>query len=334
MRCVDSICQQTYKNLEIILVDDGSPDRCPQICEEMRRKDARIKVIHKHNQGLGFARNSGIEIARGEYIAFVDSDDWIARDHIENLFAVAEKNCADLVIGAHTCDMCANNIKPRPVHISEGVYVGEAITEQILFPLIGPDSKYPHDVQIESSSCMNLYRMNLITKYNLRFICEKNAIAEDLVFNFDFVQHCESVAVVNEMGYYYCFNSDSISRSYDPNRTQRTFNFYQLMLARLRMYGLESKCSVRLDRCYLLKIRVACRLIVLSNLGILDKLCKIKVLLNNEITREILNRYPIGDYKFSMRILMWTMRARCAVGVFLLTMIREGIRANRLSKQH
>lgn len=79
-RCMESIVNQTYKNLEIIMVDDGSPDNCPELCDQWQRKDVRIKVIHKKNGGLSDARNAGLDIASGEYIAFVDSDDFVDLD--------------------------------------------------------------------------------------------------------------------------------------------------------------------------------------------------------------------------------------------------------------
>ena len=91
-RCIKSIITQTYKNLEVILVDDGSPDHCPRICDEWAKKDARIKVIHKKNEGLGMARNTGIENATGEYICFVDSDDYIAPDTIEKVICNQREN--------------------------------------------------------------------------------------------------------------------------------------------------------------------------------------------------------------------------------------------------
>ena len=84
-RCVDSIVNQTYKNLEIILVDDGSPDRCPQMCDDYAEKDSRIKVVHKKNGGLSDARNAGMAVATGEYISFIDSDDWIETSMFELL---------------------------------------------------------------------------------------------------------------------------------------------------------------------------------------------------------------------------------------------------------
>ncbi len=91
-RCIDSIINQTYKNLEIILVDDGSPDNCGQICDEYAEKDSRIKVIHKENHGVSAARNTGIDIAAGEYLGFVDSDDWIEKDMYELLYYAIKKH--------------------------------------------------------------------------------------------------------------------------------------------------------------------------------------------------------------------------------------------------
>lgn len=97
-RCIESVVGQTYKNLEIILVDDESPDNCPQICESWKDRDNRIKVVHKKNAGLGYARNTGIDCATGEYICFVDSDDYIATDMVEKTYKCAEQYNADIVL--------------------------------------------------------------------------------------------------------------------------------------------------------------------------------------------------------------------------------------------
>lgn len=96
-RCVDSVIKQTYDNIEIILVDDGSPDNCPLMCDEYAQKDKRVKVIHKSNGGLSDARNCGMKAATGEYITFVDSDDYVAYNYIEVLVNHAVKNEADIV---------------------------------------------------------------------------------------------------------------------------------------------------------------------------------------------------------------------------------------------
>lgn len=98
-RCLDSIVNQTYTNLEVILVDDGSPDNCPQICDEYAVKDRRIVVIHKKNGGLSDARNAGLDICKGEYVSFVDSDDWVNEEYIEKLISIITKERADIAIG-------------------------------------------------------------------------------------------------------------------------------------------------------------------------------------------------------------------------------------------
>ena len=100
-RCLDSILSQTFSDFELILVDDGSPDRCGIICDEYKEKDPRIKVIHKENGGLSDARNKGIDIAQGEYLSFVDSDDWIHPQYLELLIQANEKNCTLISI----CDL-------------------------------------------------------------------------------------------------------------------------------------------------------------------------------------------------------------------------------------
>ncbi len=96
-RCIESVVNQTYKNLEIILVDDGSPDNCPFICDDWAKKDNRIKVIHKLNGGLSDARNNGLKVASGEYISFVDSDDWVESCFLEKLYRIMQQENADVV---------------------------------------------------------------------------------------------------------------------------------------------------------------------------------------------------------------------------------------------
>ena len=100
--CIDSILHQTYTNFELILVDDGSPDKCGEICDDYARTDNRIRVIHKANGGLSDARNAGIDIAKGKYITFVDSDDYISNEYLSVLFQAASESNADIVQGAES----------------------------------------------------------------------------------------------------------------------------------------------------------------------------------------------------------------------------------------
>ena len=104
-KCVDSILNQTFKDFELILVDDGSIDTSGKICDEYNLKDNRIKVIHKENGGLSSARNAGLDIAQGEYIGFVDSDDWIELDMYEELYKICKENDTDVGIVGINCGM-------------------------------------------------------------------------------------------------------------------------------------------------------------------------------------------------------------------------------------
>lgn len=102
-KCIDSIINQTYKNLEIILVDDGSPDGCPEICDKYALQDSRIKAIHKKNGGLSDARNAGLDIMKGEWVIFIDSDDFVSPYHVENLYYLVKKFNTNIAITSFEC---------------------------------------------------------------------------------------------------------------------------------------------------------------------------------------------------------------------------------------
>lgn len=111
-RCIKSVLEQSYKNLEIWLVDDGSPDGCPAMCDEYAAKDTRIRVIHKQNGGLADARNAALDRMTGDYVVCVDSDDYVSPTHIEGLYNLAKKYDADIAI--NTCCMFFDGTKPNP----------------------------------------------------------------------------------------------------------------------------------------------------------------------------------------------------------------------------
>lgn len=130
-KCVDSIINQTYKNLEIILVDDGGKDKCPEICDEYAGKDSRIKVIHKKNGGLSDARNAGIAIAKGEYFVFIDSDDWVETTMVERLLDACKKyNVKLAACGRYITD--GTVINGTAYEGTEGVYSSEEALNEIL----------------------------------------------------------------------------------------------------------------------------------------------------------------------------------------------------------
>ena len=124
LRCIDSLIAQSLKDIEVILVDDGSPDQCPQLCDEYAEQYKNIKVIHQKNAGLGMARNAGLKIAKGEYIAFVDSDDYLDTDALEKLYQTAKKESADTVLGAYCRVDAYGNILPQHTPMVNQIFEG------------------------------------------------------------------------------------------------------------------------------------------------------------------------------------------------------------------
>ena len=201
-RCVQSIVSQTYKNLEIILVDDGSPDNCPAICDKWAKKDNRIKVIHKENGGVSSAKNAGIGISCGEYFAFVDADDYIAPEMYGKMIARALLENAD-VCGCNfeTVDESGASGDNLPCYCS-GVFKGS----EVLPSYFSEESFLP-------SSVNKLYKREIAEKYGIRFD-ESLQIGEDFMFNYCFFKHSSCVCSMSDKLYYYfCSRSGSASNS-------------------------------------------------------------------------------------------------------------------------
>lgn len=192
-KCLNSITGQTYQDLEIVLVDDGSPDSCGAICDEYAARDSRIRVIHKENGGLSSARNAGLDMATGIYICFVDSDDWIEADMCEYLFSGAKRNEADIVV----CGM----FEELPAQqICRCWYQEESFdTEEGLAQLFRRE-KYSH------SAWGKLYRRTLFA--DVRFPNGRNF--EDIATTYRVFEKAKTVQLMPEAKYHYLQRPDSI----------------------------------------------------------------------------------------------------------------------------
>ncbi len=194
-RCVQSIVNQTYRNLEIILVDDGSPDRCPQMCDAWAEKDLRIKVIHKENGGLSDARNAGMNAATGEYIGFVDSDDWIAPEMVERLKAAMEADRSD--IAACTVEMVWEDGSPgRLLTVRENCVLDRLEAQEALLD----------ESMLKQPVWYKLYRKEMIQDIHF----ELGKTHEDVFWSYQAVGNAKRVSVIDYIGYYYWQRGDSI----------------------------------------------------------------------------------------------------------------------------
>ena len=225
--CLDSIVSQTYKDLEIILVDDGSPDNCGAICDEYAAKDSRIVVIHKANGGLSAARNDGIARATGDWVAFVDSDDWCEPDYYETILKEAGEIAPDVIVAG-------GFYKEGPKKCKKVRYVNKAQLyedKEHIDELMAQVDTYgmPWD---------KLYKSSFLKGNELRFDVSIRAF-EDFLFNFQVFDKAESVFLCPVMGYHYRQVATSIAKGFNPDKPEINYAF----ISRIHKYAAEQGVS-------------------------------------------------------------------------------------------
>ena len=196
-KCIQSVLNQTFRNFELILVDDGSPDRCGEICDQWAEKDHRIRVIHKSNGGLSDARNAGISQAKGEWLSFVDSDDWIAEDMLETLYRLAIDHDAEISCSNFSRVVDDGKMERQTNYVQPGVLTPEEYWEQLFS---AKDWAYYNVVWNK------LYRRELFETVQFPY----GKINEDIYVMYDLISACKRVALTDKVGYYYRIRQNSI----------------------------------------------------------------------------------------------------------------------------
>ena len=253
-RCVGSICAQTYSNIEIIILNDGSKDQSLPVCEEFRQKDSRILLVDKANSGVSDTRNLGLKLASGKYVEFVDSDDYLDPDFTERLVAAAEENEADFVIAPYKMVIPAGASKPeqvldkiqdelgvmsvaRPPEVREYGFLPAGVYDKDTFALRLMDKPASYFYSVLWNK---LYRRDILTGNDIQFVSEMRW-AEDLVFNLRYIQYAERFVAIDKPGYYYVQNPQSIchtqinAATIVQNKLQ-VFRYYKDLYTRLGIY--------------------------------------------------------------------------------------------------
>lgn len=287
--CVDSLLQQTYKNLDIILVDDGSKDQSGAICDEYAEKDKRIKVIHKDNAGLGYARNSGLEIATGSYVTFIDSDDIADTNLVELLMQGIQKCSADTCIGGFK--RISEDGKPVfKEQYDEVVYVGRDVYDSLFARMLGsaPDK---HDA-MRMSVWNVMYSTEIIRKHNLRFPSEREFISEDIIWDSDYYKYAKCVKVIPSTAYSYRITPGSLTQKFMPERFEMVCRLYNELNRRIEN-NLDMKN--RLQRQFFVNLRVCIRQEKksISKKSGRENKDRIKLILNSDTVKRIIIEYPI-----------------------------------------
>ncbi len=216
-KCITSILNQTYKNFELLLIDDGSPDNCPKICDEFKRKDKRVKVIHKKNGGLVSARNIGIKNAKGKYICYVDGDDFIRPNLLEEVNKIITDN-KDLDMVVFNAErVFKNHNQILDFDIKNGLYDKKKL-EKYIYPFMMYDNRKSFCKGLVFPVAWNkIYKKELLMKHYCQD--ERIKMGEDNAFVFECLLYSNKVYFINQVFYEYNqLNTTSFINSYDKNR--------------------------------------------------------------------------------------------------------------------
>ncbi len=227
-QCLDSIVNQTYRDLEIIIIDDGSPDKCGEICDEYAARDKRIKLVHQENKGLSAARNEGIRRATGKWLTFVDSDDWLETDYFQKMIPLLEKAQPDVlcaggvymeekrgtVIGRFFCEKCIWNGTDDRIFLIIKILTGR----------IGK-RKNRKERFVRSAAAWDKICCTSFIKGRELYFDEKDQACEDLWYSLNVVSHARTIIGCDYIGYHYRFVESSITKGYNLEKPKILYVF-------------------------------------------------------------------------------------------------------------
>lgn len=321
--CINSILAQTYTNIEIILVDDGSTDGCGTLCDEYDKQHTNIRVIHRENSGLGIARNTGIDNAAGKYIAFVDGDDHIGDRHIEKLITCIDEYDGDACYGGYRrqfekdCLVIENPLKDR-------VYQGYDIISQFLPHMFGR-LNYAVRNDIQMSVCMGLYSLELIRKHDIRFHSERELISEDLIFNIDFLEKASKICVTDSCEYYYRYNGGSITKSYRPDRLKKKSDFIKYIIDRTKSLGIFEVSEQRIYSNFMESVRgiIRSEQQAYKINGLKNSVSRIRDICNDPFVVEICGKYDKTNLTMRWRIIHSLVKRKKARLLWVASFVRN-----------
>ncbi|MDD6194984.1 MAG: glycosyltransferase family 2 protein [Lachnospiraceae bacterium] len=229
-KCVNSIINQSYQDIQILLVDDGSPDHCPEICDQYAKEDDRISVVHKENGGLVSARKAGLEQATGTYVMYVDGDDWLEADYVERVMEKALTNDADIVVTGYA-QGDEQTLQPMGNVLSSGLYAEDA-KRKLEQSLLYTGNFY--EAGLIPAAWNKLYKREVLFDWQMA-VPNEIKMGEDAAFTYLALLASRRVYVDNEnCGYCYRYVVNSMSRSYDSNYFDRLNILYEYLDNRIR----------------------------------------------------------------------------------------------------
>lgn len=326
-RCLESVVRQSYTNLEIILVDDGSTDQSGSMCDIWAGRDSRIQAMHKENAGLGMARNTGIDASTGEYLTFVDSDDYVEQAMVETLFEALKKQNSKVCYGG-CIDVDGDGTLAYGKPPSKLTYSGEEeIAQFIGDALSGPPEVTAHCFT-GMSAWGNLYAASFFREKGVRFLREQKVLCEDIFYNITICRHVDKVVIAPHCLYYYCANEGTLTKRYRADRFEAAKNMRELLREELaEELPLYPFLSQRIERNYMDNLILCMRQEIVFRRSNGYDYCRnqLRKILEDEITRRVLQTYPVSSMEMKQRILFTLVKQNRRWMVYWLFRIRYGI---------
>ena len=324
-KCVDSLLVQSLHDIEIILVDDGSPDRCGEIAEEYATKDNRIKVIHQKNSGLGPARNTGMAAAKGEYIGFVDSDDWTNACMFEMLYNAAKQNDADIAVSGH-CDWRYGKVIRTKRHPLAGSTVTKrSEIDEIRKNLYGCSINDKETEAFPMSVWIAIYKKTLIDNYHLNF---QNIISEDVIFNISAYKFARKITFTGDTDYCYRNeNQASIMRSFSKSKLKK-YEDYLVALKEIAEQENDPDCLMRVKRASMNICRLYVGQVADSSISFKEKKTFVDAYAKSKVIQECWKGYPVDTLPLQQRIFQVAVQKGHYGVALLLNDIRQILKKN------
>lgn len=322
-RCIKSIINQSYKNIEILLIDDGSPDNCPKLCDEWAKKDERIKVFHKVNAGLGMARNTGIDYATGKYICFVDSDDYIDLNLIQETYDVAKQQKSDIVMyGLNSVDINGNIIKADIPLVEKNYFEGSEILEYVLPNMIAADPETGKRMNLNMSASGSLFSKALIDRAQWRFVSERQYISEDFYSLLDLYEYVQRVSILNAAYYYYCYNDASLTHVYNAKKYKKICECHSAMLTLCEKKNYPREVKVCLDSQFIGSVIAHMKQIILIDSVFAEKKKELRKIIEDEYIQLVVKYMNTKNESLQRKILINVLRKKRSVLLFCLLKIK------------
>lgn len=316
-RCIQSLVNQSFSDLEIILVDDKSTDNSGRMCDQYAKLDSRIRVIHRDtNGGLGHTRNSGLELASGKYVSFLDSDDYVDLCLYEKVYKECEDN--NLEICFYRCRRVNSygNVYLSNYNPNEHLIKTKEGSLELLLLMLGED---PYSTDIERISdmsvsvCMALYRLDVIRNNNVVFESEREMASEDLIFHLNLIPKIERIKVLPNVYYNYFVNTNSISTNYDDIKLLRFIKLLEYLKKELPIIYPDGKYLNSFTGYILRTFKVIIRFESWRNSTIRDRCRRIRKICGMEICQYLYTLPVVKMYKLQDRVIIFCMKYRLSL---------------------